>query len=122
MIRITELQLPLDHPQEALREAILERLKIKEADLRKKNMTPKSNVQFGEGGAGLFSDGKLYSQIKDPKFYGQSGQGDLSQLLICIGVSVFADADSSAALYDFRFNRYTNPVTTRINAAPKSGR
>ncbi|MBK8186629.1 MAG: NAD(P)/FAD-dependent oxidoreductase [Cellvibrio sp.] len=181
MIRITELQLPLDHPQEALREAILERLKIKEADLldftvfkrsydarkknseitfvyivdvklkhnekvlarfaddknirpapdtqyypvtkapdditerpivigfgpcglfaaltlaqmgfkpivlergkdvrsrtkdtwalwRKKILTPESNVQFGEGGAGLFSDGKLYSQIKDPKFYGR---------------------------------------------------
>jgi len=32
-------------------------------------LTPESNVQFGEGGAGLFSDGKLYSQIKDPKFY-----------------------------------------------------
>lgn len=186
MIRITELQLPLDHPQEALREAILNRLKIKEADLldftvfkrsydarkknseitfvyiidvkfkhnekvlarfsddknirpapdthyypvaqaphdlyekyaterpivigfgpcglfaaltlaqmgfkpivlergkdvrsrtkdtwalwRKKILTPESNVQFGEGGAGLFSDGKLYSQIKDPKFYGR---------------------------------------------------
>jgi uncharacterized FAD-dependent dehydrogenase len=28
-------------------------------------------VQFGEGGAGLFSDGKLYSQIKDPKFHGR---------------------------------------------------
>ena len=36
---------------------------------RKKILTPESNVQFGEGGAGLFSDGKLYSQIKDPKFY-----------------------------------------------------
>jgi uncharacterized protein len=186
MIRITELQLPLDHPQEALREAILQRLKIKDADLldftvfkrsydarkknseimfvyiidvklkhnekvlarfaddnnirsapdtnyypvaqaphdlfenypierpivigfgpcglfaaltlaqmgfkpivlergkdvrsrtkdtwalwRKKILTPESNVQFGEGGAGLFSDGKLYSQIKDPKFYGR---------------------------------------------------
>src|SRR5690606_16103753 len=33
---------------------------------RKKVLTPESNVQFGEGGAGLFSDGKLYSQIKDP--------------------------------------------------------
>ncbi|MFC7688801.1 FAD-dependent monooxygenase [Paeniroseomonas aquatica] len=29
-------------------------------------LTPESNVQFGEGGAGTFSDGKLYSQIKDP--------------------------------------------------------
>lgn len=181
MIRITELQLPLDHPAEALRAAIVKRLKIKETDLldftvfkrsydaRKKNseitfvyiidlnvkneaqilqrfaddknirpapdtnyypvaqapenlterpivigfgpcglfaalilaqmgfkpivlergkdvrkrtkdtwalwrnkvLTPESNVQFGEGGAGLFSDGKLYSQIKDPKFYGR---------------------------------------------------
>ncbi|MDX1633447.1 MAG: NAD(P)/FAD-dependent oxidoreductase [Marinobacter sp.] len=38
---------------------------------RKKRLSPESNVQFGEGGAGLFSDGKLYSQIKDPKFYGR---------------------------------------------------
>jgi uncharacterized FAD-dependent dehydrogenase len=38
---------------------------------RKKELSPESNVQFGEGGAGLFSDGKLYSQIKDPKFYGR---------------------------------------------------
>ncbi len=30
-----------------------------------------SNVQFGEGGAGTFSDGKLYSQIKDPHHYGR---------------------------------------------------
>jgi uncharacterized protein len=38
---------------------------------RKKILEPESNVQFGEGGAGLFSDGKLYSQIKDPQFYGR---------------------------------------------------
>jgi uncharacterized protein len=38
---------------------------------RKHVLTVESNVQFGEGGAGLFSDGKLYSQIKDPKFYGR---------------------------------------------------
>lgn len=38
---------------------------------RNKILSPESNVQFGEGGAGLFSDGKLYSQIKDPKFYGR---------------------------------------------------
>ena len=38
---------------------------------RKSVLTPESNVQFGEGGAGLFSDGKLYSQIKDPRFLGR---------------------------------------------------
>ncbi|GLS14051.1 MULTISPECIES: NAD(P)/FAD-dependent oxidoreductase [Hydrogenophaga] len=38
---------------------------------RKKQLNPQSNVQYGEGGAGLFSDGKLYSQIKDPRFLGR---------------------------------------------------
>ncbi|MDB5415984.1 MAG: hypothetical protein JWR10_4319 [Rubritepida sp.] len=32
---------------------------------------PESNVQFGEGGAGTFSDGKLWSQIKDPFHFGR---------------------------------------------------
>jgi uncharacterized FAD-dependent dehydrogenase len=34
---------------------------------RKHTLHAESNVQFGEGGAGTFSDGKLYSQIKDPR-------------------------------------------------------
>jgi len=38
---------------------------------RKRELQPESNVQFGEGGAGTFSDGKLYSQVKDPKHYGR---------------------------------------------------
>ena len=38
---------------------------------RKRELKAESNVQFGEGGAGTFSDGKLYSQIKDPKHYGR---------------------------------------------------
>ncbi len=38
---------------------------------RKSELNPESNVQFGEGGAGTFSDGKLYSQIKDPRFLGR---------------------------------------------------
>jgi uncharacterized FAD-dependent dehydrogenase len=38
---------------------------------RKRILHPESNVQFGEGGAGTFSDGKLYSQIKDPRFLGR---------------------------------------------------
>jgi uncharacterized FAD-dependent dehydrogenase len=38
---------------------------------RKSVLNPESNVQFGEGGAGTFSDGKLYSQIKDPRYLGR---------------------------------------------------
>jgi uncharacterized protein len=34
-------------------------------------LTPDSNVQFGEGGAGTFSDGKLFSGIKDPRHLGR---------------------------------------------------
>jgi uncharacterized protein len=38
---------------------------------RRSVLNPESNVQFGEGGAGTFSDGKLYSQIKDSHHYGR---------------------------------------------------
>ena len=38
---------------------------------RKGALDPESNVQFGEGGAGTFSDGKLWSQIKDPRHLGR---------------------------------------------------
>lgn len=38
---------------------------------RKRELHAESNVQFGEGGAGTFSDGKLYSQIKDPRHLGR---------------------------------------------------
>ncbi|MCC6912431.1 MAG: NAD(P)/FAD-dependent oxidoreductase [Rhodospirillaceae bacterium] len=38
---------------------------------RKRILNPESNVQFGEGGAGTFSDGKLHSQIKDPGHRGR---------------------------------------------------
>ena len=37
---------------------------------RKKVLNPESNAQFGEGGAGTFSDGKLYSQIGDKRTTG----------------------------------------------------
>ncbi|USI74923.1 NAD(P)/FAD-dependent oxidoreductase [Sphingomonas morindae] len=38
---------------------------------RRGQLDPESNVQFGEGGAGTFSDGKLWSQIKDPRHLGR---------------------------------------------------
>ena len=50
---------------------VRERTKDTWALWRKNILTPESNVQFGEGGAGTFSDGKLYSQIKDPRYLGR---------------------------------------------------
>jgi len=51
--------------------AVRERTKDTFNFWRKGELNAESNVQYGEGGAGTFSDGKLYSQIKDPKHYGR---------------------------------------------------
>jgi hypothetical protein len=51
--------------------AVRERTKDTWGLWRKGELNPESNVQFGEGGAGTFSDGKLYSQIKDPQHLGR---------------------------------------------------
>jgi uncharacterized FAD-dependent dehydrogenase len=50
---------------------VRERTKDTFALWRKSVLSPESNVQFGEGGAGTFSDGKLYSGIKDPEYLGR---------------------------------------------------
>jgi uncharacterized protein len=64
--------------QSGFRPIILERGKVVRQrtkdtwDLWRRNtLHPESNVQFGEGGAGTFSDGKLWSQIKDPFHFGR---------------------------------------------------
>jgi uncharacterized FAD-dependent dehydrogenase len=51
--------------------AVRERTKDTWGLWRQAVLDPESNVQFGEGGAGTFSDGKLYSQIKDPRHLGR---------------------------------------------------
>ena len=51
--------------------AVRERTKDTWGLWRNKVLDPESNVQFGEGGAGTFSDGKLYSQVKDPRHLGR---------------------------------------------------
>lgn len=51
--------------------AVRERTKDTFGFWRGQALNTESNVQYGEGGAGTFSDGKLYSQIKDPKHYGR---------------------------------------------------
>ncbi|MBL8309782.1 MAG: NAD(P)/FAD-dependent oxidoreductase [Burkholderiales bacterium] len=64
--------------QMGLRPIILERGKVvreRTKDTwgfwRQRELNTESNVQFGEGGAGTFSDGKLWTQVKDPKHYGR---------------------------------------------------
>ena len=64
--------------QMGLRPIVLERGKrVRERTVdtfgfwRKGVLDPESNVQFGEGGAGTFSDGKLYSQVRDPRHLGR---------------------------------------------------
>mgnify|MGYP002335777909 CR=1 FL=1 len=64
--------------QMGLRPIILERGKqVRERTVdtfglwRRKVLDPESNVQYGEGGAGTFSDGKLYSQISDKRHLGR---------------------------------------------------
>jgi uncharacterized protein len=51
--------------------AVRERTKDTWALWRRAVLEPESNAQFGEGGAGTFSDGKLYSRIKDPRDLGR---------------------------------------------------
>ena len=51
--------------------AVRERTKDTWGLWREGVLNPESNVQFGEGGAGTFSDGKLWSQIRDPKHHGR---------------------------------------------------
>ena len=51
--------------------AVRERTKDTWGLWRRNKLDPESNVQFGEGGAGTFSDGKLYSRIKDPRHLGR---------------------------------------------------
>ncbi len=51
--------------------AVRERTKDTWGLWRRAELNPDSNVQFGEGGAGTFSDGKLYCRVKDPRFLGR---------------------------------------------------
>ena len=57
--------------------AVRERTKDTWAFWRKSQLHAESNVQFGEGGAGTFSDGKLWSQVKDPLFHGRKVLEDM---------------------------------------------
>ena len=88
---------------------------------RKRNLDPESNVQFGEGGAGTFSDGKLYSQIKDP---GHRGRKVLTELVAAgedrrgHGVAVatrrrVGDGDVTSEGHEPSMPRRHNPLAPR---------
>src|SRR5499425_2610243 len=51
--------------------AVRERTKDTFGFWRRRELNPESNAQFGEGGAGTFSDGKLHSGVKDPRHLGR---------------------------------------------------
>ncbi len=57
--------------------AVRERTKDTWGFWRKSQLKTDSNVQFGEGGAGTFSDGKLWSQVKDPLHHGRKVLQDM---------------------------------------------
>ncbi len=57
--------------------AVRERTKDTWGFWRKSSLNAASNVQFGEGGAGTFSDGKLWSQVKDPLHHGRKVLQDM---------------------------------------------
>jgi len=74
--------------------AVRERTKDTWGLWRKNVLNPESNVQFGEGGAGTFSDGKLYSQIKDPKHYGRK----VLEEFVLAGAPIWLAVGSSTVL------------------------
>ncbi len=63
-------------------------------------LNPSSNVQFGEGGAGTFSDGKLNTAIKDPE----------SRIRFVLDLFVEAGADPQI-LYDYKPHVGTDVLT-----------
>ena len=79
---------------------------------RRHTLTPESNVQFGEGGAGLFSDGKLYSQIKDPKFYGRKVMHEF----VCAGAPAEILYMSKPHIGTFRLTRVVVAMREQIIA------
>ena len=82
-----------------------------------------SNAQFGEGGAGTFSDGKLYSQIKDPRHYGRK----VLHELVNAGAPEEILYVSRPHIGTFRLvsivekNARNDPVAGRRNSFPEPG-
>jgi uncharacterized protein len=80
----------------------------------KKNMglNPESNAQFGEGGAGTFSDGKLYSRVSDPQNYGRKVLTEL----VAAGASPEILYISKPHIGTFKLVGIVEKMRTRIEA------
>ena len=79
---------------------------------RRSVLTPESNVQFGEGGAGTFSDGKLYSGIKDPRHLGRR----LLQVFVECGAPEEILWSSKPHIGTFRLVTVVEGIRSRIEA------
>ncbi len=77
---------------------------------RKGTLNPESNVQFGEGGAGTFSDGKLYSQVKDP---GHRGRRVLTEF-VRAGAPAEILVDAKPHIGTFRLVKMVEAMRARI--------
>ncbi|MCX7742371.1 MAG: FAD-dependent oxidoreductase, partial [Tepidimonas sp.] len=79
---------------------------------RQRILNPESNVQFGEGGAGLFSDGKLYSQVKDPRHLGRR----VLQLFVEAGAPADILFEAHPHIGTFRLVKVVQGLRARIEA------
>ncbi|HVY16555.1 MAG TPA: FAD-dependent oxidoreductase [Rhodopila sp.] len=79
---------------------------------RRSVLAPESNVQFGEGGAGTFSDGKLYSGIKDPRHLGRR----LLQVFVECGAPEEILWSSKPHIGTFRLVTVVEGIRARIEA------
>ncbi|AGX88676.1 NAD(P)/FAD-dependent oxidoreductase [Candidatus Symbiobacter mobilis] len=90
--------------------AVRERTQDAWAFWRKGTLHPLSNIQFGEGGAGTFSDGKLYSQIRDPQHLGRLVLADL----VAAGAPPDILVDAHPHIGTFRLVKVVQSLRARI--------
>ena len=100
--------------------AVRERTKDTWGLWRNGKLNPESNVQFGEGGAGTFSDGKLYSQIKDPRHLRPQGADRIRQGRRAGGNPVCRASRISAPSGWWRWSRTCAPPSKRWAAKSAS--
>ena len=77
---------------------------------RRGQFSPESNVQFGEGGAGTFSDGKLFSQVRDPRHLGRR----VLEEFVAAGAPASILVDAHPHIGTFRLVKMVQNLRARI--------